>query len=98
MSPTRDIIEICLDMLAGGLIVAAIWILPDRVERFFTPEEQPIVLESPYITAPGNRIKCPDERQGLLYSGWIATQSDGFQRPFLARCVYLSREEMRGMR
>lgn len=87
--------------LAGVLVMGAVTVAPGMIERYFVHEDAPaatIHLESPYITAPGNRFKCPDfDAQGRPYSGWILHQSDGSERPWVGRCIYMTPEQLRRM-
>lgn len=86
---TRSLLHKAADMLAGALIVIAVWILPERIEKFFASE--PISIQaSPYLTAPGNRFRCPETlADGRRYEGWIMYQSDSNQALWkLGGCYY----------
>lgn len=75
---------------------ADIAVFVDRITQ--EPPAAAAARPSPYITAPGNRIDCPDARDGRQYNGWIMTQSDGNERTWVARCVYMSAAKLRRMR
>ena len=87
--------------LAGVLVMGAVTVAPGMIERYFVPEDatKPAQrLDSPYITAPGNRTRCPDvDATGRPYSGWIMHQSDGSERPWVGRCIYMTPEQLRQM-
>lgn len=50
--------------------------------------EQQVAPEGVRVPSLGNRVSCPERKNGQEYAGWIATQSDSSKAPVRGACVY----------